>query len=279
MHQRLVFATSLLPVLALIWPAAAQPASGIETKLFRATSEVANHPHAEVSVPAGYKVIGCGARVNWHGAGNLLTALYPSDRNSCVADAKDHDIVSPATIDIWAIALHDPDERWEIQVFRENSALANHPQQAVSVPPGWVMTGGGAQDSYSGAGSLLTASYPKSADTWEARGKDHAHIDPAMLTAFAIGIRPKAPGAPVPHTQLFSATGQPTNHPEQTVQLGPGFTLASGGALDDFTGAGSLLTASYPTPDANGWSAAAKDHEYPDPAALTVWAIGIAAGK
>ncbi len=253
----------------------AQP-SQIATKTFHAISALAQHPHAEVQAGKGYKVIGCGARVNWGGAGNLLTALYPSDHNSCIADAKDHDVASPATIDAWAIALYDPDNRWDVKIFRSTSGPAPHPIQTVKVAPGYTMTGGGAQDNYEGAGNLLTASFPASADSWEARGKDHAHSDPASLTAFAIGIRPLAATVPSLRIQMVSVTSGVTNHPAQTVSLPPGVILASGGALADYKGAGSLLTASFPVDDGSGWIAEAKDHEFPDASALTVWAIGIA---
>src|SRR5215469_2593426 len=46
-------------------------------KLFHLVSTSAPHPAAHVTVPPGYKLVGGGARVNWSGAGNLLTASYP----------------------------------------------------------------------------------------------------------------------------------------------------------------------------------------------------------
>jgi vibriolysin len=49
--------------------------------------------------------------------------------------------------------------------------------------------------------------------------------------------------------------------------------LSGGGALDDWSGNGNLLTASFP--NGAGWSAAGKDHEVASPAALTAYAIGL----
>jgi hypothetical protein len=51
------------------------------------------------------------------------------------------------------------------------------------------MTGGGAKVTYSGDGSLLTASYPKDEETWEGRAKDHLSSDEATIDASAIGIQ------------------------------------------------------------------------------------------
>ena len=61
-----------------------------------------------------------GARVNWHGAGNLLTASFPStSNNTWTAFGKDHGAGyrDPATITVYAIAIYDPDNIWEVKVF------------------------------------------------------------------------------------------------------------------------------------------------------------------
>jgi hypothetical protein len=139
------------------------------------------------------------------------------------------------------------------------------------------MTGGGAQDNYGGAGNLLTASFPQSSDTWEARGKDHEIVDLSSLTVYAIGIRPSH-GGPLPRARIFSATSPVQAHPlaAVTIPSSQGFVLTSGGALADYHGAGSLLTGSYPDESGRRWLATAKDHDISDPAALTVWAIGLA---
>jgi hypothetical protein len=258
-------------------PVAAKAAAPILPPLviqtFSATSGVAPHPHAEASVPFGYKLIGGGAKVNWSGAGNLLTASYPSGRR-WIADSKDHDIPDPASITAYAIGLFDPFNRWDVQVRRATSAVAQHPSVSVSVPFGYVMTGGGAKVNWTGNGNLLTASFPSSRRTWEVRSKDHVHPDPASITAYVIGIRARN-GALGPRMVIASTTTNVTAHPSGSVSVGFPFRVSGGGARDNWSGAGNLLTASYPT-GARTWAAAGKDHEISDPASLTIYAIGLA---
>jgi len=76
----------------------------------------------------------------------------------------------------------------QVQLFTATSLLAQHPLVRVSVPPAYKIIGGGALDSWSGAGNLLTASYPESANSWVASGKDHLTASPATITAFALAI-------------------------------------------------------------------------------------------
>lgn len=50
----------------------------IQIRIFESTSgSRVSHPQFEYQVPNGYKILGGGARVNWNGAGNILTASYP----------------------------------------------------------------------------------------------------------------------------------------------------------------------------------------------------------
>ncbi|MEK0083343.1 hypothetical protein [Benzoatithermus flavus] len=242
-------------------------------QIFSATSGVAAHPHAEARVPFGYKLIGGGARVDYNGAGNILTASYPMGRR-WIADSKDHDISDPAIITAYAIGLFDPFNRWDVQVRQSTSAVAPHPTASVSVPFGYVMTGGGARVDYAGNGNLLTASFPSSRRTWEARSKDHIHPDPASITAYVIGIRARN-GARGPRMIIASATTGVAAHPSGTVSVGFPFQISGGGAIDNWTGAGNLLTAIYPSSPST-WTAAGKDHEVSDPANLTIYAIGLA---
>ena len=58
------------------------------------------------------------------------------------------------------------------------------------VIPGFTIIGGGARTDFSlsGAGSLLTASFPQDRQTWVAEGKAHLIPAPTTITAWAIGI-------------------------------------------------------------------------------------------
>lgn len=240
---------------------------------FSATGVTAGHPAASVEVGPGYKIVGGGALVNWQGDGNLLTASYPESATRWTASAKDHSTSSPASITVWAIGLWDPDEQWDVRVTSATSATAGSPAGSVSIPPGYVLSGGGARINWSGAGNLLTASFPSSATTWEARGKDHKDLSPASVTVWAIGVRSRT-GAPVLQSQISLTSTTRQEHPIGFASAPGGWTLTGGGAFASYSGPGSLLTASYPQSDTT-WSAQSKSHGVSDAAVLNTYAIAI----
>jgi vibriolysin len=244
----------------------------LNVQLFTATSGSAPHPSVQVTVPQHFKIIGGGAIDNWSGQGNLLTASYPKGINSWFAAGKDHELPSPATITAFAIAIYDPNNEWDVIIKSEVSNPAQHPSVIAVLPTHYTMTGGGAFVDYgAGPGNLLTASFPNSDTSWEARSKDHDIADPAQITAYAIGMRSNT-GASLQRI-VKSATGAVAAHPTAQVALPAGWILSGGGAFDNWEGAGNLLTASYPL--GMSWHAAGKDHKDPSPAAITAYAIGI----
>ena len=79
--------------------------AGMIVRLFNTTSpHPANHPRHTFVFPDFY-LTGAGARVNWNGSGNLLTASFPQDRQTVVAEGKDHDEVDRSTITAYAIGF------------------------------------------------------------------------------------------------------------------------------------------------------------------------------
>jgi len=132
---------------------------------------------------------GGGAKVNWTSAGNLLTASYPIDQYSWEARNKDHMIVSPAAITVYAIGIRrrDGGTILESRIFKYSGPKAQHP--SVSVEPGFLLTGGGARVNWTGVGNILTSSYSAGDGTWNASSKDHSFADSATITAYAIGLK------------------------------------------------------------------------------------------
>src|SRR5262249_6417995 len=59
-------------------------------EIISVTSDPRSHNDVRVVVPEGYKLLCGGARVNWQGGGNLLTASYPEGDNTWRASCKDH---------------------------------------------------------------------------------------------------------------------------------------------------------------------------------------------
>lgn len=161
----------------------------------RSDSGTAPHPEAEAGIPSSrdYALVGGGFKVNWYGAGNLATASFPATDYSWKARSKDHVVSDPASIRSFAISLRRdlPVGRVSSVIVHADSGQAQHPAAVATLPPGYALTGGGAEVHYRGAGNLLWRLEPST--TWTpaftAASKDHHIADPATLTAYALGIR------------------------------------------------------------------------------------------
>lgn len=70
----------------------------------KTSEQKASHPQLAVSLPAGYQLLGGGAKTNWVSAGSLLTASHPIE-NGWFASAKDHEVAEPTTITVYAIGI------------------------------------------------------------------------------------------------------------------------------------------------------------------------------
>ncbi len=260
-----------------------------DVRVLSSNSAVANQPTGAVILPAGAKLLSGGAKANWTVSGSLLTQSQPSGPgpNAWAAGAKDHLVADPASLTVYAVALSDSRDTWDVMVWQQTSAVAPNPVASIGVAAGYVMTGGGCvvnwkQDRGS-AGNLLTASYPISNTAWECRSKDHGAANPSSITAYVIGIRPKLAGVPLPLMQITSARSIVEAHPSALAPALAGFTLSGGGAravTAQPDGAGQLLTASFPevaagSAIASGWRAASKDHAYASPGAVEVFAINV----
>ena len=79
--------------------------AGMEVTSFSGTSSPpVNHPSITISVPNFY-LTGVGAIDNWTGVGNLLTAVYPQNGQTVVAEGKDHLTADPSTITAYGIGF------------------------------------------------------------------------------------------------------------------------------------------------------------------------------
>jgi hypothetical protein len=164
----------------------------------------------------------------------------------------------------------------------KTSAPSHFPELTYSVDPPFKIVGGGAVINYTGAGSLLTASYPKDIHTWYAAGKDHEVPDEEAITVYVLALYDPNDDWDVIIVQGVCAS--PASYPWARVRLPEPYVLTGGGAFVDWHGDGNLLTASYPYPsylDTSGnwvgWEARSKDHQVSDPSTITAYAIGIRA--
>jgi hypothetical protein len=138
---------------------------------------------------------------------------------------------------------------------------------------GYALVGGGAWAKYSGNGALLWESRPLfDMRTWQASSKDHGYADPHQLTVYAVGLRLDGLNAAVLRNKLSiqALTGSSAAHPSTTVTGVSG--MLGGGARANWTGAGQLLTNTWPATDTS-WTASSKDHMYSSPGTTTAYAI------
>lgn len=227
-----------------------------------------------LTVPQGFKILGGGARVEFGAQpGNYLTALFPESPTTWVARMKSHIDPSSGVFTLSAIVLDDPDDQFEVRLYRATSGLAARPTASVSVDPGFVVTGGGAELRTDGPGAFLTATHPVGTTGWTASGQEHGPPSPATITTHAVGLRPRR-GRPTA-LQLVEFTSDATQaRIAQETGLNAGQVLVGGGArLNPTTAAGSLLSTTASLDAANGWFAAGKEHRAPSPASITVFML------
>ncbi len=276
--QKFIVATLLIAAAQTAGADEAYDVGNVHLIVMRQHSDVQGHPSTSISVPAGFRVIGGGANVNWAGEGNLLTGVYPSSTTSFMASSKDHILASPASIDAYVIAARmkdgSPISDDDYILVQKDSSPGAYPEAAATVPTGFQLVGGGARVNWTEPGNMLTASFPQG-NSWIARSKDHARSSVATLSVFAIGLKQSfldANGLRIQQRSQRSDGYQ--QHPTATCALDFGFRLLSGGAEAQWSGAGQLLTATYPV-DVHQWRASSKDHWIVDYGSVTAYCIGI----
>jgi hypothetical protein len=151
-----------------------------------------------------------------------------------------------------------------------------------STDPGFVLTGGGAYARYTGAGAMLTASYPEENSPgywwWVTSSQDLQQVDAHALTSYAIGLQLNGVNTITLRNRLskLGATYAPggASRPAGTLPVPP-LTLG-GGAFTTTTGAGQFLTQTMP--DGASWKVASKDHLVSSPGSITATGLSLQAG-
>lgn len=165
-------------------------------------SDEGQHPEtsAQVAKIDEYVLISGGFKVTWFtdtwfGPGNLATASFPENNFSWTARSKDHGVVGPATIRAYAISIKKilPVGQVIGDIQDEVSGHTQHPQSTANVPPGFALTGAGAEINYKGGpGSLLWKLTPTTQTTHQdvtGGAKDHVYPCLATITTYALSIR------------------------------------------------------------------------------------------
>jgi hypothetical protein len=156
----------------------------------------ASHPVAGAADPSpsvAMLTLGGGARVDWHGAGNLLTILFNG-----AAASKDHIYFDPSTITTYRILMYPFTAIGEVELTNlvDNKSASLGPIAAnVALPAGYVPVGFAAASTYGGQGRMLTRLGPNGFfdfTHYVAGSKDHLG-DSAGSLIFSVNFLRKKP--------------------------------------------------------------------------------------
>ena len=226
------------------------------------------------TITENYKIISGGGQLI--DGDIVMVETYPLDRYTWVTKMREHVQPTVGNTASFAIAIYDPDDEWDVQYFSEESDSSDEPWATVSIPDGYLLTGGGARISSadSGAGVVLFSSYPSSNNTWKAVA--HQHISPGTgkVTAYAIGVRHKSL-CTLPNCHWESEMSSANQHVSVSVAT-TAEVIVGGGAMgtlptDASRLAGNMLFISSPfleitsgaavLYDGESWEVKAQDHK------------------
>lgn len=236
--------------------------------------------NTEIGIDTDFVLVGGGAMISQWGnpnellgqPGALLTKSYPnSNFTTWHAASKDHGTAYPHYLRAYAIGLRlsgvsSVQLRSYMIMVQQTSSSGHHVTAVASVPPGYLLLGGGARaNGTPQRGLLLTASYPYSFHEWIASAKDHHFSEIGTVDVFAIGIQQNIPGfGALNATQNYNSTSVTTGYGVASVQAPTGWVVSSVGGRAQYSGPGRMLTDLFPywEPSVNrlGTKVISKDH-------------------
>jgi hypothetical protein len=170
--------------------------------LTKTTSSSAAHPSSTTCIPSGYSFLSGGAKVNYQGAGSLLTrSMFPIGGGTCwTAESKDHGISSPATVECYVLSILPSNisqfgtlqisEKFAVVTAKSNkiaTVTLNTNDNFGGLP--WLIAGVGGQSAYTGNGRLLWEMYPVTPNLAQISDKDHLYAASGSLYGHLTMIR------------------------------------------------------------------------------------------
>jgi len=237
-----------------------------------------------VTVPTGYKIVGGGVAII-PPENNVITKCQPEsgvviNPTTWVAEVLNFSNCMVSTMYVYAIAIYDPNNSYEVDVFTSaNGSPQSNPVISVSVGSGFVLTGGGAQSvpvNQSGVGNSLVYSYPLNSTTWTASSlaMSSSSNDLGTLTTFVLGIKANSSSLTFSNSIITSQT-QENLTPNPLSMVTTTGQMTCGGALTLFyPGRGNFLASTYPSSQF-GWRAYSHDQVGPCPAATMAYLVDI----
>lgn len=278
------------------------------TVIQRRWDQAEQHFGKEVALPKGYKILAGGVSAVTQAAGNFVVASYPKvsgqgadQRWSWCARMKDIKHVSKVRHALTIVALHDPDDVWDVQVFVKEATAHQTLHEIALQPPGdFLLTGcGGEVDVFSMAalkacGFAQLDGKPPAASERRCqvvvRTTDLVLACPHTAKAYAIGVRARA-GTALDADYQYHRFGATSNHDHTvTHALHPGgdeskrsVMIAGGACLTDadmhhgLTGSRPVVSDAWRGGAAQvyGWLATSKDHEIKQTSAMTLYTLGL----
>jgi hypothetical protein len=183
------------------------------------------------------------------------------------------------TITVFAIALYDPDDIWDVKHLYTHLDGYEHEyswahELDISGHPGangGSMVGGGTELVVDSVGQLLSESYPTNAETWRSHAEAHLwwYNAPPRVETYVTVLKSKVEKIEVT-ASITSKLSSPAKRPKTDCKVALGCVMTGGGARIDFGPRPSkynfrmddkkvLLTASFPS-DIDTWEGRAKDH-------------------
>lgn len=240
-------------------------------------------------VSASYVLVGGGALVDWQDPGAMLYESRPldSDNNGAgttwIASSKAHMADASHLLTCYAVGMRvkQTNGNWlpratlkqNVDYRKVTAAASDAPTASCSVPVGKVAVGGGARSNWTGAGQLLTQSYPSSTTSWRGASKAHMLSDPSTLDVYCIGVSSTIANFGTfnwtrPFAGHFTQTGADAAYAAPVANPKSLPTCAAGVA--SFEGAGRLLYGLFVSPDFS--IAFSKDHVAADAGITTAYA-------
>lgn len=274
----------------------------------RRWDDIQQHFSAEVVLPKGYKILAGGVSAVTQAAGNFVVASYPKlsgkgrdERWSWCARMKDIKHASRVRHALTIVALHDPDDVWDVQIFvKESTGHRCMHEIALQPPADFLLTGcGGEVDVFSCAAlkacgfaqldGKLPGAFERQCQV-VVRTADLISVCEHTAKAYAIGVRARA-GMALDADYQYHRFGAASNHDHTvTHALHPGgdeskrSVMIGGGACMTDIDMHHCLTGSRPvvadawrggaTP-VYGWLATSKDHEVRQTSAMTLYTLGL----
>jgi hypothetical protein len=248
------------------------------------SSNFQNHLTAGCFVDtADFALVGGGAEIQGDPVpGGLLTVSMPNG-NGWFAASKDHVDVGKHNLRAYAIGLRlsgytAAQLRGQIHINSATSGSGHSVSAFAGIPAGELLLGGGAETLTTGAGQLLTNSYPASTTVWTASSKDHVTSSTGFVTAYAISIPACPPNLGYcltsSNSNWWSSTG--TGYRSSSIANPAGWVTVGVGAHSSYSGSGRLLTDIVPLMSGQGGVfGSSKDHKVLDSGAVLSFAMAL----